>query len=1062
VDGPIHNGILRNLIYENGDGIENVNRGDADVPPPAIETVTADQVSGRAPADSIVQIFGDDGDQARYYLGETRADASGRFTFVGQLRGKGITSTATPIDTSAQAVGVHAYNTSSLSAAVPRPSPCDDPHESNDTWLQAWSVSPGDVIHGYICEPGDIDFYKLPASAVTFGGRVHFRLQNSDADLDMVLFRPTYVAYDLPTTDLPPAQAPFADVSIKSLPLQNIPLQNIPLQNIPLQNIPLQNIPLQNIPLQNIPLQNIPLQNIPLQNIPLQNIPLQNIPLQNIPLQNIPVVDYSVNPGGQDEEVTDRAVYASDAYYLMIIGHNGAYGSKPYTLTIENDPPPPVSPCTFHPPYSGRPGELDQIYPLDESRTLILIPKQRLEAMYGEDEVTKLTGALHRVAYLSSVKGMIVPVESDERVAQAYADWDEHFCDPQRANAVAGRIKGLIYQYAQKMPNLQYVILIGNDTALPFRRLPDLVETANERSYAPQALLKSDNALYAALKQGYLLSDDFYGDFYPSMYAGWPLYAPDFSLGRLVETPAEITAQLEQFKERKGKLSAHQAAVFGYDFLKDSTQQMATTLSQQGFQPQVLNNDDWTAAALRNALLQDRHDLTVLNAHFTHFLLAPAAFALKDQGDLFRAGEIADAAVDMSGSINASVGCHSGLNVCDECVSQQGKNMHADLDFAQAFARKQGVWIGNTGFGYGDDAAVALSEELVDAFVRYLGSQRDMPVGEALRLAKREYALFNMGAYGPYDRKALAEMTLYGIPNYQVTAPHPRSVHNEDRISAGPVRQVGNLRHLKSREFTLSPRLTAVSTPKGDYYQAEDGIQPLLYNPIQPRSQFDISLDSNDHPGFVAHGVLLLDGRYQDKADFDPVITMPITDTQRYEPQIIFSEWQPLTLTRINHFTTDKAAQEWLTVTPGQFRHQRVENSDPQDVHVVGTERVYQQLRFAVYYSDAADFSPPIIHQVQGTRQDKALTFDVQVSDPEGVLRVLTLCSADNGRWQAVELTADSLAHERWRGTLQNAGKDAFCLVQAVDQSGNVALTAAKGALHLPEMPYRDYLPLLR
>lgn len=1052
LDGALDEGLLQNAIYANATGIQFINSNNNETPPPVITQVTQDEVRGTAPANSEVQIFGDDGGQGRYYLGKTTADGDGNFTFRGELRGRNITAIATAFP------GFHPYSSSAFSAPFTRPSPCADPYESNDDWLQAWEVSAGDVLQGFICEPGDIDFYKLPASAVGLGGRVNFHLETGGADLDLVLFRPTFISYDLPITDIPPAQAPSADVPVESLPLQNIPLQNIPLQNIPLQNIPLQNIPLQNIPLQNIPLQNIPLQNIPLQNIPLQNIPLQNIPLQNIPLQNIPIVAYSANPTGQDEEVSDRMIFTSDAYYLMVIGHNGAYGSQPYTLTVQVEPPPPPQPCTFDPPFSGNPGHAFQPYADENIQTLILIPQQRLESLYGAEAVASLITALHTFSRQPTIKGLVLPVETDPYVAQAYDDWDEHFCDPLRANAVAGRIKGLIYQSAQQLPNLHTVILIGDDAVLPFRRLPDLTETANEREYAPQSLLKTDTALYAALRQGYMLSDDFYVDFYPTLYGGWPLYAPDLAIGRLVETPAEITAQLDVFKQRQGKLSAEKATVFGYDFLKDSSQQMADTLAQQGFQPQVLNNDEWDADALRGILLQNRHDFNALNAHFTHFLMAPAASIFGQQGELFRASEIVSATVEMTGSINASMGCHSGLNVCDECVNQQGRNMGADLDFAQAFARKQALWLGNSGFGYGDDAAVALSEELVSAFVRYLGSQADMPVGEALRRAKKDYALLNMGAYGPYDRKALNELTLYGIPNYQVTVPHPQPVGNEDRVNAGPVQQVGYSQHLKTRQFTLSPALTRVTTPSGDYYQAEDGIQPLLYNPVQPRSQFDIALDASTYPGFTARGVLFLGGRFQDIPNFDPVITMPVTDTHRYEPQIIYHDWQPLNPARLNHFVSDEGTREWLTVTPGQFHHQRVDNRDPQHLRVVGVERIYQQMQFQAYYSDAADFTPPIINRVQATRQNRNLSFAVQVSDAGGMLRVVVVCSGDNGRWQSVDLSVAAGTSGRWQGTLPNAGQDAFCLVQAVDNAGNVALTDAKGQLYLPEMPYRYYL----
>ena len=45
----------------------------------------------------------------------------------------------------------------------------------------------------------------------------------------------------------------------------------------------------------------------------------------------------------------------------------------------------------------------------------------------------------------------------------------------------------------------------------------------------------------------------------------------------------------------------------------------------------------------------------------------------------------------------------------------------------------------NTGYGYGVDDSPEYSEWLMYLFTRFLGSQPDMPVGEALRRAKSYY-----------------------------------------------------------------------------------------------------------------------------------------------------------------------------------------------------------------------------------------------------------------------------------------------------------------------------------
>ena len=763
-----------------------------------------------------------------------------------------------------------------------------------------------------------------------------------------------------------------------------------------------------------------------------------------------------MNPHTQGEDVSDRNVYTSGDYYIMVVGHNGAHSRWPYTLTVTIAPPPPVPPCTFHPPYQGSSGSEYFSTAPDNIETLIVVPRQRLASIYGESAVVPMMQALRAYADLPTVKGMILPVEESVYVQRAYEDWDDHFCDPERANAVAGRIKDLIYKTSQDLPNLRYVVLVGDDRALPFRRLPDQVETSNEREYAKLSLLKRNTALYAAIKQGYVLSDDFYVDFFPTMYRGWPLYVPDYAVGRLVETPQEITDQVNEFIARGGRLQLRTSTLFGYDFLKDSTQRMADALASQGMQRAVRNDDAWDANALRQTLLAARHDLNVLDAHFTHFLLAPAAYALHHQGEVVRAQEVVSATADLKGTVNLSVGCHSGLNVCDDCVNSQGRALNAGLDFAQAFARKRAVWIGNSGFGYGDDAAVALSEELATSFVRYLGSQADMPVGEALRRAKQDYALYNMGAYGPYDRKVLLEATLYGFPNYRVRVPRPRPVGNQDSVR---IYAEGGSSRSWYRRYALSPRLSRVTTDSGSYFQAEDGIQALLYNPIQPRSQFDVTLDPHRHPGLVAHGVLILDGTYQDVPNFDPVITMPVTRTHRYEPQILFPTWQPPLLVRLNHFRSDRGLAEWVTVTPGQFRGRRVDRSDPNHVRVVGTERIFRSLRLEVKYNNSDDFTPPIIQHVQAHRTGNQVTFSVTTGENDRVWHVYATC-ATNGRLTSLQLTRQGTT-DVWTGVWNNAGADMTCFIQAVDSVGNVAVTGVKGELNLPRMPYHRYMPLV-
>ena len=112
-----------------------------------------------------------------------------------------------------------------------------------------------------------------------------------------------------------------------------------------------------------------------------------------------------------------------------------------------------------------------------------------------------------------------------------------------------------------------------------------------------------------------------------------------------------------------------------------------------------------------------------------------------------------------------SMGCHSGLNAPD---SYGGTRRG---DWAQTFAgRGTAVFVGNTGYGYGDFKTVALSERLMKLFAQNLDGNFD--VGRALLEAKRDYYL-SAGNYQGYDEKVLQQAVFYGLPMYHIDATPP-------------------------------------------------------------------------------------------------------------------------------------------------------------------------------------------------------------------------------------------------------------------------------------------------
>jgi parallel beta-helix repeat protein len=92
----VGNGIWFNSIYNNtGSGIVLTNGGNKNLAAPSITQVQCPQVrGGGAPANGKVQIFSDEADEGRFYEGETQANSSGQWVYIGGFHGPHLTATA--------------------------------------------------------------------------------------------------------------------------------------------------------------------------------------------------------------------------------------------------------------------------------------------------------------------------------------------------------------------------------------------------------------------------------------------------------------------------------------------------------------------------------------------------------------------------------------------------------------------------------------------------------------------------------------------------------------------------------------------------------------------------------------------------------------------------------------------------------------------------------------------------------------------------------------------------------------------------------------------------------
>jgi len=649
------------------------------------------------------------------------------------------------------------------------------------------------------------------------------------------------------------------------------------------------------------------------------------------------------------------------------------------------------------------------------------------------------------------VKGMILPVDSNSTVRDAYAAWDGNAADPRAANDVAAAIRLVLRDAILSHHKVKYVVIIGSDEIVPFHRVPDETYLANEYTYATRAHLVQPSALYASLLHGYVMTDDYYVDTEPVSWMGRELYVPDRAVGRLVETPADIIRMLNEFETSGGELVIETALVTGYDFLTDAGINITNALLDKGINANdidVLISESWTGSDLHSILAgSPSPDISSINAHCHHYGIGPPVgsplysyqISLREDGRL-NGG--------LNGSLIFSTGCHAGLNV-DDAVSTTG---NWSLDLPQAFAEQAAWYIGNTGYGYGHNETVALSEELMLSFAQALGSGKktSVPVGRALLDAKQNY-YGSMGSYGPFDEKIMIESTLYGLPMYMID---PDVTANPGEEVVAPdltvtVDQYDGFSLVGSLNDTSSFARIHADDGDGDYFVVlPDGESQFVpYRPIQPKTSMRIELRDT-----VAHGALFTGGTYEYLLDFNPVIARPTWDISEYEPQFMNDVWYPCKQQTIMSLQTPEGVNQTLVVIPGQF----ITTSG--DTEVIGLERLYSSMDYDVYYSNSTDFRPPIIDRVGVNVTGSTAQVEVRADDFMGTVEKIVLTwtyAVDDHAWESMELSYDS-ASGAWTGDLPDSERRIDFMVQAVDAAGNVGVSTSKGLFTTQNMAPAD------
>jgi hypothetical protein len=689
--------------------------------------------------------------------------------------------------------------------------------------------------------------------------------------------------------------------------------------------------------------------------------------------------------------------------------------------------------------------------------TIYLVNTQRLAAADGSANAAGILTNLSGLTGIGSVVGAVIPVEDDSGVNAAYQSWETNPqgpCSIGAANGVVRALANLVNTIRASRPTLKNVVIVGGDDQIPFARVADGAVESNERDYGASTFPGEENVLADALSSGHYLTDDPLTASRPLSVGSATLYVPQLALGRLVETPAQINKEIQQFHDSGGKIGGSAALSTGYSFLDGAGQAVQINLAKvTGRHIATLfdTTAEWASSDLEGQLLNTNPTpgIDSLNAHFDYSRALPAAGDASGQQSLptlYTTANISAHSSSFTGRLLFSMGCHAGLemNTPELAASQVSSD-----DWAKEFANSGAVWVANTGYGYADSDTLAYSARLMAGFADELDG--NVSVGDALLNAKQNYSAGN-ALLSPYDIKALMESTFYGLPMYQLNNIQPATRPGQD--STLPTFTDGATGLTAATVSVGSPsKLTfAPVTPTGSngtFYQVNEPnpqLQVTEFRPIEPLKSRDVT----EPAGLVAHGAFI---QALDSTDLaltnSPATSEPGVDSTANTVSTSAGDPFPATPIRVATYntvdpTTGVTTQrQRLDLVLGQF----LPGAQKQ-------QRLYDQLTAEVLYPPSwnTNFTPPTLGATDAYVQGGQLHFDATIANATAAIKRVNVLYTDAvtpGTWTSLDLTATDASHFSATAPPTASGQLVY-FVQAVDASGNVGFAGDKGGGGFP------------
>ncbi len=673
------------------------------------------------------------------------------------------------------------------------------------------------------------------------------------------------------------------------------------------------------------------------------------------------------------------------------------------------------------------------------AQTLILTNRERLATFWSPDRAEKLENKLIKLSYQVGVAGIPVYVEEDGAVASAYESWNLNLQDPQSANNVSKHIKKLIDAKLKEYTGIKYIIIVGDDRIIPFYRIPD----NTDKPFCPELWqtvdeyhkVNIDSAVGSAFHNKMFLTDNIYATNRPMEWKTADviipeLFVPDVPIGRLVESPEDISAVIAAFYQKE-YVNPDKIFVTGYDFMSDSASDCSSTLENRtkGNTTNVISQKEVTEKYfdnIKDELLNTSNNIVLLFQHAEHDLFnIPKKCQVGSENIT---SQIIATAAGLNGSIVCSLGCHSGLNVPPNASTD-------DFDLAQAFAQK-GVlaYIAPTSYSIGLQRTIGAHELLITYFIQYLCEGMD--VGSALTRAKQEYWATNYDI-SYIDEQVLETTTLYGLPMARINVPRPNTSYNESEM------KIMSFERGKPDILVIRPTYTRINistmlTLPITYYKSESGELFLEPNaPVQPK-EIRIFYPT---PTRMLHGAVLTSAKYTVKSIIpliDAYMQSPVWIGKSGSP--VIDNWCPAQIFKLKSLCYPRAPMEsrqYLIVVTGQYKGPTLATPYLEE----RKERLYDELSFQLYYaSPDEETKPPEIKEVSSNRVNDTINITVNVWDESSIQRVLVTYTDINGGWG--EWRSKECKHEEgdlWACSI-SAKEGIEFFVQAVDNNGNVAV----------------------